>query len=210
MIPKLVARVPQRIGLASVGAALMVVGMPNVGKSTLINSLRHVNTRRGKVAKTGAKPGVTRHIAPIEVCAKPKAYLLDSPGIMMPSNVNPELGLRLAVAGMIKDSIVGEESSAEALFCLLRNQNDKTWSQKLLFRKGTSPDTFEDCLLGVQNLLNRRNNGGDAIQLEDTRAELSRHFLACYRSGQLGRYTLDPFPPVDFAGITVAETVVAE
>ncbi|CAH1763308.1 13378_t:CDS:2 [Entrophospora sp. SA101] len=63
---------------------VMVVGMPNVGKSTIINSMRNIGVHRGKAAKTGASPGVTRNVSAtsIKVLEDPLVYLIDTPEIV--------------------------------------------------------------------------------------------------------------------------------
>lgn len=83
----------------------MILGVPNVGKSTLINSLAG---RKG--AKTGSKPGVTRINQWIKL--KGKLELLDTPGILWPKFEDPNVGLNLAFTGAIKDEILDTETLA--------------------------------------------------------------------------------------------------
>ncbi|MBP3038294.1 ribosome biogenesis GTPase YlqF [Bacillaceae bacterium Marseille-Q3522] len=77
----------------------MILGIPNVGKSTLINRLAKRN-----IAKTGNVPGVTKAQQWIKVGKK--LELLDTPGILWPKFEDEEVGLKLAVTGAIKDTIV--------------------------------------------------------------------------------------------------------
>ncbi len=83
----------------------MILGIPNVGKSTLINSL---SGRKG--TKTGNKPGITKTNQWIKI--KGELELLDTPGILWPKFEDPEVGLNLAFIGSIKDEILDRETLA--------------------------------------------------------------------------------------------------
>eukprot|EP00775_Hariotina_reticulata_P004201 gene4201-4449_t len=109
---------------------LMVVGLPNSGKSSIINALKASARQAGvlggeqafqKTAHAGPTPGLTRQINGFQVCNQPLTYVLDTPGIMMPAVPSDEVGLKLALAGAIKDSIVGEEAAVRYLVHLLAN-----------------------------------------------------------------------------------------
>jgi ribosome biogenesis GTPase A len=92
----------------------MIVGIPNVGKSTLINRLAKRN-----IAKTGNTPGVTKKQQWIKVGNE--LELLDTPGILWPKFEDQEVGLKLAVTGAIKDTILNlEELAVYALRVLER------------------------------------------------------------------------------------------
>ena len=79
---------------------IAVVGVPNTGKSTLLNGLRRSATGRGgRVAKTGDTPGVTKHLSYSRVSDRPPIVVLDTPGIMPPGNLAPEVGLAVALTG---------------------------------------------------------------------------------------------------------------
>lgn len=77
----------------------LILGIPNVGKSTLINTLA-----KRKVAQTGNKPGVTKNLQWINV--NNELMLLDTPGVLWPKFDDKEVGLKLAVTGAIKDEIL--------------------------------------------------------------------------------------------------------
>ena len=92
----------------------MVAGIPNVGKSTLINS---VSGRA--MAKTGNKPGVTKGNQWIKL--KGQIELLDTPGILMPKFDNQEIGKKLSLIGSIKDDITPLDDVSLYLIELLKN-----------------------------------------------------------------------------------------
>lgn len=83
----------------------MIVGIPNVGKSTLINRLAKKN-----IAQTGNRPGVTKSQQWIK--AGKEMELLDTPGILWPKFEDPEVGYRLALTGAIKDNLLNLQDIA--------------------------------------------------------------------------------------------------
>ena len=91
----------------------MVVGVPNVGKSTLINKL--AGSAR---AKAGKRPGVTR--GPQWVGLADGIELLDTPGVMLPGRLGPESLLSLAVTGTIKEEVLPLDDLAPGLAALIQ------------------------------------------------------------------------------------------
>ncbi|MFP7169108.1 ribosome biogenesis GTPase YlqF [Terribacillus sp. 7520-G] len=91
----------------------MIIGIPNVGKSTLINRLASK-----KIAKTGDRPGVTTQQQWIKV--KKDFELLDTPGILWPKFEDPQVGLVLAAIGTIKDQILPMEEVATFILGYLK------------------------------------------------------------------------------------------
>ncbi|KJS81305.1 MAG: GTPase [Peptococcaceae bacterium BICA1-8] len=102
-------------GIKSQVVRSMVVGIPNVGKSTFIN-----NIVGKKAAKTGNKPGVTRGKQWIRL--DNNIELLDTPGILWPKFEDPEVGFRLAVTGAVNDDIFNMEEGALKLISFLADQ----------------------------------------------------------------------------------------
>ncbi|XP_023977288.1 mitochondrial ribosome-associated GTPase 1 isoform X2 [Physeter macrocephalus] len=103
---------------------IMVIGVPNVGKSSLINSLRRKHLRKGKATRVGGEPGITRAVmSRIQVCERPLMFLLDTPGVLAPRIQSVETGLKLALCGTVLDHLVGEETLADyLLYTLNRHQ----------------------------------------------------------------------------------------
>lgn len=92
-------------GLVNKSLRALVLGIPNVGKSTFINTMA-----RKKVAKTGDKPGVTKNQTWLKI--SDSLQFLDTPGILWPKFESQEVGLKLALCGSIKDEILDIEEVA--------------------------------------------------------------------------------------------------
>ena len=156
----------------------MVVGIPNVGKSTFINSLA------GKAAaKTGNKPGVTKGKQWIRL--NKQVELLDTPGILWPKFEDQEVGKKLAFIGSIKDEILNTmELAAELIRSLSKSAPDQV---KHTYDIAGSEDPYE-VLREIAEKKHCLTKGGE-LDLEKTAAL----FLDDFRGGKLGRLTLE-FP----------------
>ena len=102
----------------TVGVWIMIGGMPNLGKSTIINSLRsrdtelrsNKSTRHKGGAKTGARPCLTKSISGFKIVKDPPIYIVDTPGIIIPKlQDESEEALKLAACHAIRDGILDDE-----------------------------------------------------------------------------------------------------
>ncbi|KAK4485447.1 hypothetical protein RD792_008088 [Penstemon davidsonii] len=129
---------------------VMVVGVPNVGKSALINSIHQIASARfpaqdrKKRATVGALPGVTQDIAGFKIAHQPSIYVLDTPGVLVPSIPDIETGLKLAAAGSVKDSVVGEERIAQYLLAVLNTRSTPLHWRRSLDRETERRHELED------------------------------------------------------------------
>ena len=156
---------------------LMIVGIPNVGKSSLINRLTGK-----KAAKTGNKPGVTRGKQWISLGEH--MMMLDTPGILWPKFEDPKVGLNLAFCGSIKDEIMDLETlGMELIGVLARDYPD------LLSVRYKLEDIAETPLENMENIARKRGFilPGKRIDYERT----ARTVIDEFRAGTIGRITLE-------------------
>ncbi|TLS49868.1 ribosome biogenesis GTPase YlqF [Paenibacillus antri] len=161
----------------------LIVGIPNVGKSTLINRLA------GRaVAATGDRPGVTKGQQWIKFGKE--MDLLDTPGILWPKFEDPQVGFRLAATGAIRDEILNSEDVAFFTAKFLCKRYPGVFQER--YGIETLPEDLEDPNQVVELLeaIGRRRGAvmsGGKINL----AKASDVFLHDLRSGKLGRITLE-------------------
>ncbi|XP_047512761.1 mitochondrial GTPase 1 isoform X2 [Pieris napi] len=106
---------------------VLIIGVPNVGKSSLINMLRSKNTHQKHALQVGAVAGVTKSMhTKIRINSNPHIFMFDTPGILEPSVTNVEMGLKLALCASLQDHLVGEEIIADyLLYWLNAHENFK-------------------------------------------------------------------------------------
>lgn len=159
----------------------MVVGIPNVGKSTFINSFA------GRAAaKTGNKPGVTKGAQWIRL--NKQVELLDTPGILWPKFEDPAVGLKLAMIGSVNDEILNIEELSLELIGLLNEH----FPQAVTERYGI--DVKENPLRTLEEVAKVRAcllKGGELDMLKAANIVLDD-----FRSGRMGKITLE-FPAVN-------------
>lgn len=162
---------------------VMVVGVPNVGKSALINSIHQIASSRFPVqekmkrATVGPLPGVTQDIAGFKIAHQPSIYVLDTPGVLVPSIPDIETGLKLALAGSVKDSVVGEERIAQYLLAVLNTRRTPLHWKHLNNRRleGIRYDSEEKHEYNLKDLRPKRRmppNKSDMVYVENLVTEV--------------------------------------
>ena len=154
----------------------MVVGIPNVGKSTFINAYAGRNC-----AKTGNKPGVTKGKQWIKLSKT--LELLDTPGILWPKFENQAIGLKLALIGSINDNILDVSDMAYEFVKILNNSYENAIPNRFGVEKNDDPLKMLEGIAEVRGCKLK----GNVLDLEKASSILLEEF----RSGKLGKITLD-------------------
>lgn len=156
---------------------IMILGVPNVGKSSLINRLSG-----RKSTKTGNKPGITKGKQWISL--ENGMQLLDTPGILWPKFEEPEVGLNLAFAGSIKDEILEIQDIGYELIGFLADN----YPEEFMNRYKLS-DLSDDKLTNMEALALKRGFilPGKRIDYERT----ARTVIDEFRAGKIGKITLE-------------------
>lgn len=160
---------------------MMIVGVPNVGKSSLINRMTGK-----KSAKTGDRPGVTKGKQWLGL--ENGMQLLDTPGILWPKFEDPKVGLNLAFCGSIKDEILDTASLALELIKVLQQDYPG-----LLMERYKLEELDEDALVNMENIAVKRGFilPGKRIDYE----RCARTLLDEFRGGRIGNITLEQIRP---------------
>jgi ribosome biogenesis GTPase A len=182
-----------RLKFRAAGGVMVVVGIPNVGKSSLINAVRRAAgcAHIAAPAPTAPVPGFTRRVSVMRVRNTPPLYLCDSPGILMPKISDVETGLKLAVTTAVRDMAVPPLVLAEYLLFFFATINSARFAEVLRLSRAYDEEEVEECLgeLAERHGM-RKAGGGGALDLEAA----ARFLVRAFQGGELGRYTLDYVP----------------
>ncbi len=164
-------------GLVNIVTRVMVVGIPNVGKSSFINRLAKNN-----IAKTGDKPGVTKSKQWIKTSLG--IELMDTPGVLWPKFEDEAVGLNLAFTGAIKDEIMDIEELALRLVERLQTNNP----QRLMERYKLS-EIMENPIDNMDNIGRKRGAVISGGNIDYNRIAVM--LLDEFRGGKLGSISLE-------------------
>ena len=165
-------------GVRNRSVRVMIVGIPNVGKSTLINRL----VGKNKVVAAD-KPGVTRGQQWVTIAKG--LELLDTPGVLWPKFEDPEVGFCLAATGAIKEDVFDREDATELLVERLMER----YPEELKSKYAVEFENSDDVRTVLAKIATSRGciKAGGVLDLDRVIQTVLRDF----RSGRLGRFTLD-------------------
>lgn len=166
----------KRRGIQNRPIRAMVAGIPNVGKSTFINSFA-----KRSAAKTGNRPGVTRGNQWITLDRR--LELLDTPGILWPKFEDQTVGLHLAMIGSVSDEVLQTEELALELLKLLGQEYPERLVQRYGEADAASPLAQMEMIARKRGCLKKGN--------EPDYEKTAKAILEDFRSGRLGKITLE-------------------
>ncbi|HCJ90631.1 MAG: ribosome biogenesis GTPase YlqF [Acidaminococcaceae bacterium] len=157
---------------------MMIVGVPNVGKSTLINRLV------GRVkAIASDRPGVTKQKQWVTIAKG--IELLDTPGVLWPKFENPGIGLHLALTGAVREEVFDRHQAAELLLQeLLRKYPDQLAA---FYGIGLTPDETAATLIAKIGRVRGAIKAGGVLDEN----KVIQHVLYDFKTAKMGRFTLD-------------------
>ncbi|XP_014669999.1 PREDICTED: mitochondrial GTPase 1-like isoform X2 [Priapulus caudatus] len=186
---------------------VLVCGVPNVGKSSLTNAIRHKYLRAGKATQVGPTAGVTRSVLEkIRVCDEPLTYILDTPGVLAPNVRNVEVGMKLALCATLQDHLVGETIIADYLLYWMNRHRRFEYVEHFGLKEPT--DNITELLVPIaihSNKIQKIRTSEGRYEYKPNISQAARVVMAAFRTGKLGKFMLD-----DDALDSLSEPAVAD
>lgn len=164
---------------------VMIIGVPNVGKSSLINRIANK-----KSAQVGNRPGVTKQKQWVRISNN--IELLDTPGVLWPKLDNEEVALNLAYTGTIKQEVLPIEDVAYSLLKKLYNLYKSNLFDRYKITKEEENEILkqEDIILSLMEIIAKKR-GAIISKGEIDYTKISEIILTDFKTGKLGRITLE-------------------
>lgn len=174
--------------------SIMIIGVPNVGKSSLVNILRNRHLNKKGASHVGAVAGITRSVLTrIKICEDPLIYILDTPGVLLPQIADEVMGMKLALCACFQDHLVGEDLIADFLLYWLNKNSNFNYVDELGLDKPTDDITL--ALLACANKLGKtrtvKNLGENQLEVKPDLRAAARYFVSAFRNGAFGKFCLD-------------------
>ncbi|XP_067208736.1 mitochondrial GTPase 1 isoform X2 [Linepithema humile] len=173
--------------------SIMVIGVPNVGKSSLINRLRSNYLRLGKGTPVGDTAGITRSVLThIKISEDPLVYLIDTPGILAPSIKDIHAGMKLALVGCLQDHVIGSHALANYLLFWLNKNSRFDYVEKLGMLEPNDDIMYVLTFIAAKLKKVRKVKGYDGrLDVKPDFHFAADYFVSLFRKGEFGSYCLD-------------------
>lgn len=174
--------------------SIMIIGVPNVGKSSLTNILRNRHLNKKAASHVGAVAGITRSVLTrIKICEDPLIYILDTPGVLLPNIRDQEHGMKLALCSCFQDHQVGEDNIADYLLYWLNRNRNFMYVQEVGLDEPT--DDITHLLLACAQKLGRttevRSLADGTLVTKPDFMHAAKFFVNQFRKGAFGKVCLD-------------------
>lgn len=174
--------------------SIMIIGVPNVGKSSLVNILRNRHLLKKAASPVGAVAGITRSVLTrIKICEDPLIYILDTPGVMMPTIVDQEMGMKLALCSCFQDHLVGEDNIADYLLYWLNKNGNFNYVDEMGLNEPTDDVThlLLACAYKLGKTVNIRSVANGSLEAKPDFQSAAKYFISAFRKGEFGKFCLD-------------------
>lgn len=174
---------------------IMIIGVPNVGKSSLINILRGKYLKQKAASQVGAIAGITRSVMTrIKISEDPLIYVLDTPGVLTPKINDVEHGMKLALCSCFQDHLVGFVNIADYLLYTLNKRRNFIYMEAMGI--STPNDDIMSVLVSGAKKLNFLENrkdleSGNGYRIVPHLDMAARKMIEMFRAGEFGKFCLD-------------------